>query len=157
MDLTRVSVVLPTLNEAAALPAALASFPAQADLVVVDSGSTDATTRRLPPTQTPRRPCAARLQSRARPVRRYRGEEHQFHDDRRRLPAGDAEALVQEPDVRAVRVWTAGRPPRRGEPRRRVAATPAATGCAARMLASGSPPRNSATDGRLGTQPTGAR
>jgi glycosyltransferase involved in cell wall biosynthesis len=43
MDLTRVSVVLPALNEAAALPVALASFPAQADLVVVDNGSTDAT------------------------------------------------------------------------------------------------------------------
>src|SRR5437867_2586052 len=43
MDLTRVSVVLPALNEAAALPVAPASFPAQADLVVVDNGSTDAT------------------------------------------------------------------------------------------------------------------
>jgi glycosyltransferase involved in cell wall biosynthesis len=43
MDLARVSVVLPALNEAAALPVALASFPAQADLVVVDNGSTDAT------------------------------------------------------------------------------------------------------------------
>jgi glycosyltransferase involved in cell wall biosynthesis len=43
MDLARVSVVLPALNEAAALPAALASFPAQADLVVVDNGSSDAT------------------------------------------------------------------------------------------------------------------
>jgi glycosyltransferase involved in cell wall biosynthesis len=43
MDLTRVSVVLPALNEAAALPVALASFPAQADLVVVDNGSADAT------------------------------------------------------------------------------------------------------------------
>ncbi|HEV8653876.1 MAG TPA: glycosyltransferase family 2 protein [Actinomycetes bacterium] len=39
MDLTRVSVVLPALNEATALPAALASFPAQADLVVTDNGS----------------------------------------------------------------------------------------------------------------------
>src|SRR4030095_9989825 len=43
MDLTRVSVVLPALNEAAALPVALASFPAQVDLVVVDNGSTNAT------------------------------------------------------------------------------------------------------------------
>src|SRR4030095_15958854 len=43
IDLTRVSVVLPALNEAAALPVALASFPAQVDLVVVDNGSTDAT------------------------------------------------------------------------------------------------------------------
>jgi glycosyltransferase involved in cell wall biosynthesis len=49
MDLTRVSVVLPALNEAAALPVALASFPAQADLVVVDNGSTDATARWLAP------------------------------------------------------------------------------------------------------------
>jgi hypothetical protein len=49
MDLTRVSVVLPALNEAAALPVALASFPAPADLVVVDDGSTDTTTHWIPP------------------------------------------------------------------------------------------------------------
>jgi glycosyltransferase involved in cell wall biosynthesis len=38
-----VTVILPALNEAAALPAALASFPPGIDLVVVDNGSTDAT------------------------------------------------------------------------------------------------------------------
>jgi glycosyltransferase involved in cell wall biosynthesis len=43
MDLTGVTVVLPALNEAAALPTALASFPAEADLVVVDNGSSDGT------------------------------------------------------------------------------------------------------------------
>ena len=43
MDLARVTVVLPALDEAAALPAALASFPAGVDLVVVDNGSTDGT------------------------------------------------------------------------------------------------------------------
>jgi hypothetical protein len=48
MDLTRVSVVLPALNEAVALPVALASLPAEADLVVVDNGSTDTTARWLP-------------------------------------------------------------------------------------------------------------
>jgi len=42
-DLSCVAVVLPALNEAAALPAALASFPAGVNLVVVDNGSTDAT------------------------------------------------------------------------------------------------------------------
>jgi hypothetical protein len=49
MDLTQVSVVLPALNVAAALPAAFVSFPGQADLVVVDNGSTEATTRWLAP------------------------------------------------------------------------------------------------------------
>jgi glycosyltransferase involved in cell wall biosynthesis len=43
MDLERVTVVLPALDEARALPAALASFPAGADLVVVDNGSSDGT------------------------------------------------------------------------------------------------------------------
>jgi glycosyltransferase involved in cell wall biosynthesis len=43
MDLRRVCVILPALDEADALPAALASFPAGVDLVVVDNGSTDAT------------------------------------------------------------------------------------------------------------------
>src|SRR4029453_7752265 len=43
MDLSGVTVVLPALDEAAALPAALASFPAGIDLLVVDNGSTDAT------------------------------------------------------------------------------------------------------------------
>jgi glycosyltransferase involved in cell wall biosynthesis len=38
-----VTVVLPALDEAEALPAALASFPAGVDLLVVDNGSTDAT------------------------------------------------------------------------------------------------------------------
>ena len=43
MDLSRVTVVLPALDEADALPAALASFPAGTDLVVVDNGSSDVT------------------------------------------------------------------------------------------------------------------
>jgi glycosyltransferase involved in cell wall biosynthesis len=43
LDLRTVTVVLPALDEAAALPAALASFPAGVDLVVVDNGSTDGT------------------------------------------------------------------------------------------------------------------
>jgi glycosyltransferase involved in cell wall biosynthesis len=43
MDLSGVTVVLPALDEAAALPAALASFPAGTDLVVVDNGSSDGT------------------------------------------------------------------------------------------------------------------
>lgn len=43
MDLRRVCVILPALDEADALPAALASFPPGVDLVVVDNGSTDAT------------------------------------------------------------------------------------------------------------------
>jgi len=43
MDLRRVTVILPALDEAAALPAALASFPAGTDLLVVDNGSTDGT------------------------------------------------------------------------------------------------------------------
>ncbi len=43
LDLHGVTVVLPALDEAAALPAALASFPAAVDLVVVDNGSTDGT------------------------------------------------------------------------------------------------------------------
>ena len=43
VDLSRVTVILPALDEAAALPAALASFPPQADLLVVDNGSTDQT------------------------------------------------------------------------------------------------------------------
>lgn len=38
-----IAVVLPALDEAAALPAALASFPAGVDLVVVDNGSSDGT------------------------------------------------------------------------------------------------------------------
>jgi len=43
LDLGAVTVVLPALDEAAALPAALASFPDGVDLVVVDNGSTDGT------------------------------------------------------------------------------------------------------------------
>jgi glycosyltransferase involved in cell wall biosynthesis len=43
VDLSRVTVVLPALDEAAALPAALASFPAGIDLLVVDNGSSDGT------------------------------------------------------------------------------------------------------------------
>ena len=43
MDLSGVTVVLPALDEAAALPAALASFPPGIDLLVVDNGSADAT------------------------------------------------------------------------------------------------------------------
>ena len=43
MDLERVTVVLPALNEAEALPVALASFPPGVDLLVVDNGSSDAT------------------------------------------------------------------------------------------------------------------
>jgi glycosyltransferase involved in cell wall biosynthesis len=43
MDLSHVTVILPALNEAAALPTALASFPSQVDLLVVDNGSTDQT------------------------------------------------------------------------------------------------------------------
>jgi glycosyltransferase involved in cell wall biosynthesis len=43
MDLSAVTVVLPALDEAAALPAALASFPPGVDLLVVDNGSRDAT------------------------------------------------------------------------------------------------------------------
>jgi glycosyltransferase involved in cell wall biosynthesis len=43
MDLSAVTVVLPALDEAAALPAALASFPPHVDLLVVDNGSRDAT------------------------------------------------------------------------------------------------------------------
>jgi glycosyltransferase involved in cell wall biosynthesis len=43
MDLCRVTVVLPALDEAAALPAALTSFPTGVDLVVVDNGSSDGT------------------------------------------------------------------------------------------------------------------
>ena len=43
MDLARVTVILPALNEAAALPTALASFPPGVDLLVVDNGSTDQT------------------------------------------------------------------------------------------------------------------
>jgi glycosyltransferase involved in cell wall biosynthesis len=43
MDLSRVTVILPALNEAAALPTALASFPPEVDLLVVDNGSTDQT------------------------------------------------------------------------------------------------------------------
>ena len=43
MDLDRVCVILPALDEAAALPAALASFPSGVDLVVVDNGSVDGT------------------------------------------------------------------------------------------------------------------
>ena len=39
MDLSGVTVVLPALDEAAALPAALGSFPAGVDLLVVDNGS----------------------------------------------------------------------------------------------------------------------
>ena len=43
VDLSRVTVILPALDEAAALPAALASFPPEAGLLVVDNGSTDQT------------------------------------------------------------------------------------------------------------------
>jgi glycosyltransferase involved in cell wall biosynthesis len=43
VDLSRVTVILPALNEAAALPTALASFPPEADLLVVDNDSTDQT------------------------------------------------------------------------------------------------------------------
>jgi len=43
MDLSGVTVVLPALDEAAALPAALASFPPGVDLLVVDNGSSDGT------------------------------------------------------------------------------------------------------------------
>jgi glycosyltransferase involved in cell wall biosynthesis len=43
MDLSGVTVVLPALDEAAALPAALASFPTGVDLLVVDNGSRDGT------------------------------------------------------------------------------------------------------------------
>jgi glycosyltransferase involved in cell wall biosynthesis len=43
MDLDRVTVVLPALDEAASLPAALTSFPPGVDLLVVDNGSTDQT------------------------------------------------------------------------------------------------------------------
>jgi glycosyltransferase involved in cell wall biosynthesis len=43
MDLSGVTVVLPALDEAAALPAALDSFPDGVDLLVVDNGSSDGT------------------------------------------------------------------------------------------------------------------
>jgi glycosyltransferase involved in cell wall biosynthesis len=43
MDLSGVTVVLPALDEAAALPAALASYPPGIDLLVVDNGSSDGT------------------------------------------------------------------------------------------------------------------
>jgi glycosyltransferase involved in cell wall biosynthesis len=43
VDLSHITVILPALNEAAALPVALASFPPQVDLLVVDNGSTDQT------------------------------------------------------------------------------------------------------------------
>jgi glycosyltransferase involved in cell wall biosynthesis len=43
MDLSGVTVVLPALDEAEALPAALASFPPGIDLLVVDNGSSDGT------------------------------------------------------------------------------------------------------------------
>ena len=43
MDRSRVTVILPALNEAAALPTALASFPPGVELLVVDNGSTDRT------------------------------------------------------------------------------------------------------------------
>jgi len=43
MNLSGVTVVLPALDEAAALPAALASFPPGIDLLVVDNGSSDDT------------------------------------------------------------------------------------------------------------------
>jgi glycosyltransferase involved in cell wall biosynthesis len=43
VDLSRVTVILPALNEAAALPTALASFPPQVGMLVVDNGSTDQT------------------------------------------------------------------------------------------------------------------
>jgi len=53
-------VVLPALNEAAALPVAFASVPAQADLVVVDNGSSDATTRWMAPADPGRRRAVTR-------------------------------------------------------------------------------------------------
>ena len=43
MDLSGITVILPALNEAAALPTALASFPPGVELLVVDNGSTDGT------------------------------------------------------------------------------------------------------------------
>jgi glycosyltransferase involved in cell wall biosynthesis len=43
VDLACVTVILPALNEAAALPTALASFPPEVDLLVVDNGSVDQT------------------------------------------------------------------------------------------------------------------
>jgi glycosyltransferase involved in cell wall biosynthesis len=43
IDRSRVTVILPALNEAAALPTALASFPPGVELLVVDNGSTDET------------------------------------------------------------------------------------------------------------------
>jgi glycosyltransferase involved in cell wall biosynthesis len=43
LDLGAVTVVLPALDEATALPTALGSFPAGVDLLVVDNGSADAT------------------------------------------------------------------------------------------------------------------
>jgi glycosyltransferase involved in cell wall biosynthesis len=43
VDLSHVTVILPALDEAAALPTALASFPPRVDLLVVDNGSTDQT------------------------------------------------------------------------------------------------------------------
>jgi glycosyltransferase involved in cell wall biosynthesis len=43
MNLSGVTVVLPALNEAQALPVALASFPPGIDLLVVDNGSSDDT------------------------------------------------------------------------------------------------------------------
>jgi glycosyltransferase involved in cell wall biosynthesis len=43
VDLSCVTVILPALNEAVALPVALASFPPEVDLLVVDNGSTDQT------------------------------------------------------------------------------------------------------------------
>jgi glycosyltransferase involved in cell wall biosynthesis len=43
VDLSHVTVILPALNEAAALPTALASFPPEVDLLLVDNGSTDQT------------------------------------------------------------------------------------------------------------------
>jgi glycosyltransferase involved in cell wall biosynthesis len=43
MDPSRVTVILPALNEAVALPTALASFPPGVELLVVDNGSTDET------------------------------------------------------------------------------------------------------------------
>jgi glycosyltransferase involved in cell wall biosynthesis len=43
VDLACVTVILPALNEAAALPTALASFPPQVGLLVVDNGSVDQT------------------------------------------------------------------------------------------------------------------
>ncbi|MGK2929748.1 MAG: glycosyltransferase [Acidimicrobiales bacterium] len=43
VDLSDVSVVIPARNEASSLPVLLASLPSQADIVVVDDGSTDGT------------------------------------------------------------------------------------------------------------------